>query len=178
MRTPGNDIDLTLGFLFTEGLITDPHDVSAIRYCDSFDDSGRNTYNVIDVTLAPGISLPDTGIERNFYTTSSCGVCGKASLDAIRQRTLHPPARDSCRVTADVLAGLPDRMRTAQKTFARTGGLHAAGLFTTSGDHLALRCRMSDALPRLGQIPPDTDKYGQVAMQFGHLRTDVTRNTA
>lgn len=139
MRTPGNDIDLTLGFLFTEGLITDRLDVATIRYCDSFDDRGRNTYNVLDVTLTSGITMPDTGIERNFYTTSSCGVCGKASLDAIRQRTLHPPAHDSCRVTSDVLAGLPERMRTAQRAFARTGGLHAAGLFTAAGDLLTLR---------------------------------------
>src|SRR6185436_17499314 len=83
MRTPGNDVELAHGFLLTEGVIGDPADVATARYCDSVDDSGRNTYNVLDVALAPGVAPPDVGVERNFYTTSSCGVCGKAALDAV-----------------------------------------------------------------------------------------------
>ena len=84
MRTPGDDFDLVHGFLATEGVITGPDDVAGLRYCDSVDADGRNTYNVVDVDLAPGVPIPDTGLERNFYTSSSCGVCGKASIDAIR----------------------------------------------------------------------------------------------
>ncbi|MGV5050102.1 formate dehydrogenase accessory sulfurtransferase FdhD [Rhodococcus pyridinivorans] len=139
MRTPGSDIELAQGFLLTEGIITDRDDITAIRYCNSTDENGRNTYNVLDIDLAPGIDLPETGLERNFYTTSSCGVCGKASLDAIRQRTRHSPAHDPIVVDPDVLATMPDTLRHAQTTFDRTGGLHAAGLFTTDGDLLALR---------------------------------------
>ena len=86
MRTPGDDFDLVHGFLATEGVIAGHSDVAALRYCDSVDADGRNTYNVVDVDLAPGVEAPDTALDRNFYTSSSCGVCGKASIDAIRDR--------------------------------------------------------------------------------------------
>src|SRR3954469_2645148 len=91
MRTPGHDVELAHGFLLTEGVIGAREDVATARYCDSVDDSGRNTYNVLDVALAPGVPPPDVGVERNFYTTSSCGVCGKAALDAVRTRTRFAP---------------------------------------------------------------------------------------
>ncbi|MCQ4121132.1 formate dehydrogenase accessory sulfurtransferase FdhD [Rhodococcus tibetensis] len=139
MRTPGSDVELAQGFLLTEGIIGDRSDIAAIRYCNSVDENGVNTYNVLDVDLAPGIFLPDTGIERNFYTTSSCGVCGKASLDAIRQRTRHSPVTDAVRVSAATITELPDRLRSAQRVFDTTGGLHAAGLFTRTGDLLAIK---------------------------------------
>jgi len=74
MRTPGHDVELAHGFLLTEGVIGEVADVATARYCDSIDDTGRNTYNVLDVALAPGVAPPDVGVERNFYTTSSCGV--------------------------------------------------------------------------------------------------------
>jgi len=139
MRTPGSDVELTQGFLFTEGIIGERGDIASVRYCNSVDAEGRNTYNVLDVELAPGVSLPDTGIERNFYTTSSCGVCGKASLDAIRQRSRHRPADDTVRVKTDTITALPASLRAAQKVFDTTGGLHAAGLFTAEGQLLAVR---------------------------------------
>ncbi|WP_068272503.1 formate dehydrogenase accessory sulfurtransferase FdhD, partial [Aldersonia kunmingensis] len=139
MRTPGSDVELAQGFLLTEGIIRDRSDIAAVRYCNSAGPDGMNTYNVLDVDLAPGVTLPDTGIERNFYTTSSCGVCGKASLDSIRTRTRHSPADDPATVDTEVLAGLPDTLREAQKVFATTGGLHAAGLFTPDGRVLAVR---------------------------------------
>lgn len=139
MRTPGADIELAQGFLLTEGVIADRDDIASIRYCNSVDDNGRNTYNVLDVDLAPGIALPETGLERNFYTTSSCGVCGKASLDAIRQLTRHSPAGDCVVVDPAALSAMPDTMRSAQAVFDRTGGLHAAALFTPTGELLALR---------------------------------------
>jgi FdhD protein len=139
MRTPGDDLDLAHGFLLTEGVITGVADIAIARYCDSVDDSGRNTYNVLDLDLAPGVPAPVVGIERNFYTTSSCGVCGKASIDAVRTKTTYEPGGDRTPVRPEVLVGLPDALRAAQKVFDKTGGLHAAGLFTADGELLCVR---------------------------------------
>lgn len=139
MRTPGHDVELAHGFLHTEGVIGGPDDILSARYCDSRDDEGRNTYNVLDLALAPGVAAPEVGVERNFYTTSSCGVCGKASLDAVRLKSRHSPLDDPVRVALGVLAGLPDALRTQQQVFDRTGGLHAAGLFTAEGEQLVVR---------------------------------------
>jgi FdhD protein len=139
MRTPGHDVELAHGFLLTEGVIGDREDIATARYCDSLDDEGRNTYNVLDVALAPGVPPPDDSVERRFYTTSSCGVCGKASLDAVRTKTRYAPGDDPLRLTTEVLAGLPDTLRAAQAVFDSTGGLHAAGLFRADGTLLVAR---------------------------------------
>jgi len=139
MRTPGNDIDLVHGFLLTEGVISSREDISVVRYCDGVDEQGRNTYNVLDVALAAGVTPPAAGVERNFYTTSSCGVCGKASLDAVRLNSRHPPAGDRVDVSTATLIGLPAKLREAQRVFDSTGGLHAAGLFTADGELLVVR---------------------------------------
>ncbi|MHA6618668.1 formate dehydrogenase accessory sulfurtransferase FdhD [Pseudonocardia sp. DLS-67] len=139
MRTPGHDVELAHGFLLTEGVIGAAADIRDARYCGSLDEDGRNTYNVLDVGLAEGVPPPDTGVERNFYTTSSCGVCGKASLDAVRLRTRYSPADDPVRVAPDLLATLPDVLRERQRVFDSTGGLHAAGLFTAEGEPLVVR---------------------------------------
>ena len=135
MRTPGDDFELAAGFLVSEGVIGAPDDVVGIRYCDE----GRPdpTYNVLDVTLAPHVTLPD--LTRNFYVSSSCGVCGKDSLDAVRTATRWSVADDPLRVPAGLLAVLPDRLREGQAIFERTGGLHAAALFTADGDMLCVR---------------------------------------
>jgi FdhD protein len=139
MRTPGDDFDLVHGFLATEGVIRSADDVAGLRYCNSVDDEGRNTYNVVDVDLAPGVEAPDTALDRNFYTSSSCGVCGKASIDAIRTKTAFDVAADPVRLPLEVLLALPDRLRAEQQVFDKTGGLHAAGLFTADGALVALR---------------------------------------
>jgi FdhD protein len=141
MRTPGDDLDLAHGFLLTEGVIRADADVAIARYCDSLDDEGRNTYNVLDIDLARDVPAPVVGIERNFYTTSSCGVCGKASIDAVRTQTSYSPAGDPTPIRAEVLVTLPETLRAAQKVFDKTGGLHAAGLFTADGE---LRCLRED----------------------------------
>jgi len=141
MRTPGDDVDLAHGFLLTEGVIRSAADVAVARYCDGTDDEGRNTYNVLDLTLAEGVPPPAPTVERTFFTTSSCGICGKASIDAIRTRTAWPPADDPLRLDPGALAGMPDALRSAQQVFERTGGLHAAGLFTGDGE---LRCVRED----------------------------------
>ncbi len=134
MRTPGHDFDLVHGFLQTEGVIAGLEDVAGLRYCEGVDDEGRNTYNVVDVDLADGVEPPDTALDRNFYTSSSCGVCGKASIDAIRTRTRYDVAGDALRLPLATLLALPDRLRAAQEVFDKTGGLHAAGLFTAEGE--------------------------------------------
>ncbi len=130
MRTPGHDIDLAAGFLAAEGVIASPADLSEIRMCDA---------NVADVTLAPGVTLPMERLQRNFITTSACGVCGKHSIDAIRVQARYDVSADQVRVAPRVLAALPDRLRAAQRVFASTGGLHAAGIFTAAGALLAMR---------------------------------------
>jgi FdhD protein len=137
MRTPGDDLDLAIGFLLTEGVIREAGDVVTAQLCAGTDTP--NTYNVVDVVLAGHVPPPETDPARNFYTTSSCGVCGKASIDAIRTRSQFDVASDPVGVDAQVLAALPDRLRAAQQVFERTGGLHAAGLFTPSGELVVLR---------------------------------------
>jgi FdhD protein len=140
MRTPGNDVDLALGFLVSEAVIARGDDVIAARYCAGTDDDGANTYNVLDVALAPGVAAPDPGLERNFFISSSCGLCGKASIDAVRTRSVYPVAADPVRVTEEFLVDLPDRLRYAQQVFDKTGGLHAAGVFdVATGRALVIR---------------------------------------
>ncbi|MDT5147370.1 MAG: FdhD protein [Mycobacterium sp.] len=141
MRTPGSDFELAQGFLLTEGVIADRDDALTIRYCDGRADDlgGANTYNVLDVTLASGVEAPDVDVTRNFYTTSSCGVCGKASLDAVRLSGRFPVGEDPATVAAATLKAMPGQLRSAQKVFDTTGGLHAAALFAVDGTILAVR---------------------------------------
>ncbi|WP_326662129.1 formate dehydrogenase accessory sulfurtransferase FdhD [Streptomyces canus] len=140
MRTPGDDFALAAGFLVSEGVLTQHHDLRNIVYCAGATTDGSNTYNVVDVTTTPGTPIPDITLERNVYTTSSCGLCGKASLDAVRTTTRWP-INDTppVRIEPDLLATLPDRLRAAQRVFDRTGGLHAAALFTEHGELLDIR---------------------------------------
>ncbi|NEA38053.1 formate dehydrogenase accessory sulfurtransferase FdhD [Streptomyces sp. SID11385] len=140
MRTPGDDFALAAGFLVSEGVLASADDVRSIVYCAGATDDGSNTYNVVDVRLAEGVALPDFTLERNVYTSSSCGLCGKASLDAVRTQT-HFPLADTppLRLTPALLSALPDRLRAAQRVFDRTGGLHAAALFSESGELLDIR---------------------------------------
>jgi FdhD protein len=137
MRTPGHDIDLAMGFLLTEGVIGAAEDVVTAQLCAGTD--APNTYNVVDIALGADVPPPVTDPSRNFYTTSSCGVCGKASIDAVRTRSLFDVAGDPLTVKAELLSELPGRLREAQRTFEKTGGLHAAGLFTAGGDLLVVR---------------------------------------
>jgi FdhD protein len=139
MRTPGNDFDLARGFLVSEGVVAANSDVAAIRYCAGATADGANTYNVLDVQLADGIPLPDVSVERNFYTTSSCGLCGKASLEAVRTISRWRVDRDPLRLNAATISSLPEKLRAAQRVFDRTGGLHAAALFDANGDLWCVR---------------------------------------
>ncbi len=146
MRTPGDDFALATGFLVSEGVIGAADEVANVVYCAGATSEGVNTYNVVDVRLAPGVPVPDITLERNVYTTSSCGLCGKASLDAVRTTARWPlPSPEAAevpgaaRLTPGALAALPDRLRAGQAVFERTGGLHAAALFTPQGDLVDLR---------------------------------------
>ena len=110
-----------------------------MRYCAGATD-GLNRYNLLDLTLASGVAPPDDSVARAFFTTSSCGLCGKASIDAVRTRSAFEVRDDPLRVTPDLLASLPERLRSAQKLFEKTGGLHAAALFNgETGELLVLR---------------------------------------
>jgi FdhD protein len=139
MRTPGDDMDLAAGFLVSEGVVSEATHVRAIRYCAGAVDGSTNTYNILDVDLDDAVASPDPSLERSFYTTSSCGLCGKASLDAVRTSARWEVAEDPVAVSPAVLTSLPDRLRETQRVFAKTGGLHAAGLFASDGSLLCLR---------------------------------------
>jgi FdhD protein len=139
MRTPGSDVELAQGFLLTEGVIGHRDDIARVEYCRGAGEDGTNTYNVLDVRLAPGVPTPDLDVTRNFYTTSSCGVCGKGSIDAVRTISRHSPGDDPTVVAAETLSAMPDQLRAAQKVFASTGGLHGAALFDADGTMLVVR---------------------------------------
>jgi len=131
MRTPGHDLELAVGFLFTEGILVAREQVAGLRTC------GAN--NVARIDPQPGVPVDLARLERHFYTASSCGVCGKASLEAVRVCSRHRPPEDRPVVEAPVIHHLPETLRAAQNVFDRTGGRHAAALFDTQGKLLCLR---------------------------------------
>lgn len=138
MRTPGNDFELAAGFLFSEGIVTSREQIHRVSYCVEPDVDAEQQYNIVQVSLR-GAALPDLKmLDRHFYVTSACGVCGKASLDAVRRRD-GPALPAGPEVAAEVLAGLPEKLRAAQGLFEATGGLHAAALFDAAGNIIALR---------------------------------------
>ena len=140
MRTPGHDVDLAAGFLVSEGIISAGEHLATARYCAGATAEGVNTYNVLDLRLAPGVAAPTPAMERNFLTTSSCGLCGKESIDAVRTKSTWDVRADAVRIDAEFLSALPDRLRHAQAVFEKTGGLHAAALFDAgTGEMLVLR---------------------------------------
>jgi FdhD protein len=139
MRTPGHDFDLVAGFLVSEALASATEHVSAMRYCNGLDQDGRQTYNVIDVARGPGAPARDGAAVRKVLISSSCGICGTASIDAVRKTAQFDLAVDTSTIALSTLMSLPDALRTAQVVFERTGGVHAAGLFALDGTLLCLR---------------------------------------
>ena len=138
MRTPGADFELAIGFLFGEGVIRDREHVLRISYCTDPEIDAEQQFNIVNVKLDPA-AMPDLRpLERHFFTSSACGVCGKASLEALELRGC-PAVSPGPQVRADVIYELPEKLRAAQGIFESTGGLHAAGLFTPDGDLVALR---------------------------------------
>jgi FdhD protein len=136
MRTPGDDFELAAGFLHGEGILHSREDVADVAYCTDEDEA--QAFNIVSVTLAPGVAFDPARLERNFYTTSSCGVCGKAALENIETQGCQA-LPSGFEVTSSVVRSLPARLREAQAVFERTGGLHAAGLFDAGGTLLSLR---------------------------------------
>ena len=154
MRTPGDDFDLVAGHLTAEGVLTGPEGLVRMKFCSADNGCSSTAYtdgeaslafadgdplNIVDVTLAPGVELPEERLRRSSYVSSACGVCGKTSIEAVHAAVRWPVAHDDVKVSASTLFALPDRMREAQRIFAKTGGLHAAALFTADGELVCLR---------------------------------------
>ena len=144
MRTPGHDVELATGFLVSEGVISRGDQFSSAIHCGGpgtgVAGGTENTYNVLDLTLAPGVPHPTPDLARSVYTSSSCGLCGKASIDAVRTVSAYDVRSDATELAADALAGFPDTLRANQAVFEKTGGLHAAGLFdAATGELVCLR---------------------------------------
>lgn len=138
MRTPGEDFELAAGFLFTEGLVGRREEIGELAYCR---DAGEQEYNVVTVRLRSFARFDPSLLNRNFYMTSSCGVCGKASLEAVEVKGCAPLPRGELTLDPALVPSLPERLREAQDVFRRTGGIHAAGLFDAAGE---LRGLMED----------------------------------
>ncbi|ALE91350.1 formate dehydrogenase family accessory protein FdhD [Arthrobacter alpinus] len=141
MRTPGDDFDLVAGFLVSEGIIFEPEQLISLRFCAGEDENGQQTFNVVEAQLRPDVAMPLPAAHRHVTTSSACGICGTASIDAVRKSShfTRSAAVDEPFVSAAVLAALPDTLREQQKLFDKTGGVHAAGLFAPDGELLSLR---------------------------------------
>lgn len=141
MRTPGDDFDLVAGFLVSEGIIFEPEQLISLRFCAGEDENGQQTFNVVEAQLRPDVLMPLAAAQRNVMTSSACGICGTASIDAVHKSshfTVSAPL-DQPLIDAATLAALPQTLRTQQKLFDKTGGVHAAGLFSFDGKLLSLR---------------------------------------
>ena len=130
MRTPGNDFELAAGFLFTEGILESSGQIKSIKHCGKF----PNNQNTVRLDLTENTTIDFKKLERNFYTTSSCGVCGKTSLDALATGAKRIETADFPRVSTEIIHQLPFKLRESQTVFDETGGLHAAALFDISGE--------------------------------------------
>ncbi|MGA7203507.1 MAG: formate dehydrogenase accessory sulfurtransferase FdhD [Specibacter sp.] len=141
MRTPGDDFDLVAGFLVSEGIIFEPAQLISLRFCAGEDENGQQTFNVVEAQLRPDVALPTAAAQRHVTTTSACGICGTASIDAVRKSSHFALSAlaDEPLIEAAVLAELPEALREQQKLFEKTGGVHAAGLFAPDGELLSLR---------------------------------------
>jgi FdhD protein len=177
MRTPGNDFELAAGFLFGEGLIRSPDEIASVRYCET--DLPEQLYNVVTVRLTRAF---DPGsFKRNFYATSSCGVCGKASIDQVQVSCgVLPPGPT---VPATVLVGLPDALRAGQRIFEQTGGLHAAGLFEPDGTPVAVREDVGrhnavDKLVGLMFMSGELPLSGRVLQVSGRVSFEIVQKAA
>ncbi len=138
MRSPGSDLDLATGFLFTEGIINDVGQILSMRP-ESADDRSDDSGDKVTIRLKPEVAIDPGRIRRNFYTSSSCGVCGKLAIGAIEVRPARPMRQSGPQFPANLIYRLPDLLRQTQYAFDRTGGLHAAALFSPEGTLLGLR---------------------------------------
>lgn len=137
MRTPGNDFELAAGFLFTEGIVAKKRDIVRIEYCT--DPGVTQEYNIVSAVLRSDVDFRADRLTRHFYMTSSCGVCGKTALEAVRVAIRHPIPKDTPAVGSETISAIPERLRKDQALFSETGGLHAAGVFDSSGTLVSVR---------------------------------------
>jgi FdhD protein len=163
MRTPGHDFDLAMGFLFAEGIIHKAKDIRSMRYCLQLKDP-REENNVLIIELDPACELDLERLQRNFYTTSSCGVCGKSSIDALSTLNCKPFPDSGLRLSAALFHTLPAKVGDEQTIFTHTGGLHAAALFDTEGNLLQMR--------------EDIGRHNAVDKLIGALLREDTRSGA
>ncbi len=182
MRTPGADFDLTAGFLLTEGIIDEQEDLLSIRYCMDQRPDGGQRYNVVNALLRPERVVDLDAERRSFYTTSSCGVCGKASIDRVRV-PLEVCHGESITISAATLLALPDRLRATQKVFDRTGGLHAAALARADGEILLVREDVGrhNALDKLigaSLMSGDLPLSGSIVLVSGRLSFELVQKAA
>ena len=138
MRTPGEDFDLAAGFLYSEGVIKNREDIAKISYCIDREIDGEQQQNIVNVTLNPELNPNLKTLERHFFTTSACGVCGKVSIESLQIKGFSAIPL-GLEVSTEIIYSLPDKLNTAQRVFKSTGGLHAVGLFDTQGKLLKLR---------------------------------------
>lgn len=179
MRTPGHDFELAAGFLFGEGIVNAAEDVRTIRYCE---DAGAQQFNAVTVRLAAGAGFDPASLRRHFYTTSSCGVCGKASIEAV----LAPACGridDAATASPGLLVSLPPRLREAQRVFERTGGLHAAALFDADGALLRLREDVGrhnamDKLVGASLLAGEVPLRGRILLVSGRLSFELVQKAA
>jgi FdhD protein len=178
MRTPGSDFALAAGFLFTEGVVSTRDEVSTVAYCDDLDDEEQR-YNVVTVRLTRPFD-PDE-LRRNFFANSSCGVCGKATLEDLEVRCA--PVAPGPVVSGELLLSLPDRLRSAQRVFERTGGLHAAGSFTAGGELLGLwedigRHNAVDKMIGQAFLDGEVPMSGRVLQVSGRIGFEIVQKAA
>lgn len=138
MRTPGNDFELALGFLFTEGIIQTKEQITQIKYCTEINTS-ENKENIVRAELSENVEFDFSKLQVNFYTTSSCGICGKASIEAVKTACTIPQSNSCLQIKSNLILTLPDKLRENQNVFEHTGGLHAAALFDLAGNLILLR---------------------------------------
>ena len=135
MRTPGNDFELAIGFLYTEGIIKSSEDILSVKYCTNHQKLEQQ-YNIVRVELKPEIEFESSAFNRNFYMTSACGICGKASIDAIAVHCSRPKVADQLLVSKAIIFSLSEKLKEKQTIFNNTGGIHAAALFKLDGELL------------------------------------------
>ncbi len=187
MRTPGHDFELAAGFCVSESVVHERAQIAQIGYGPGVDEHGQATYNIVDVTLAPGVAPPSASAERSVYTSSSCGICGTSSIEAVTKESAFAALDgdpSQARLSPEVLLTLPDALRAGQSQFERTGGTHAAGVFTAGGELLCLRedvgrhnavdkvvgwALLADRLPLRGAVLQVSGRASFELVQKAHL---------
>lgn len=181
MRTPGHDLELAVGFLYAEGILQQRSDLVSVDYCANVERE-EEVGNVVKAEIAPGVEMDLGRLERHFYTTSSCGVCGKASLEAVAVQSCPVLRPDAPQVPAALLTTLPQRARAAQTVFRHTGGIHAASLFSAAGEPVAIyedvgRHNAFDKLIGARWLQGEVPLSAHIALASGRLSFELVQKT-